>query len=134
MNIFSTKFSISINYLYEMLYTIWYHLYNLKNVKSTHGGVLLLVKLQKLKVTFLHGCFSRFLFKLLRPATLLMKRLWHRCFPVNFAKFLRTALFIEYLWWLLLHTQQKVKNEYCLLFTFNFLIILLDTVPCVHLC
>ena len=25
---------------------IWYHLYNLKNVKSTHGGVLLLVKLQ----------------------------------------------------------------------------------------
>ena len=26
----------------------------------------------------------------LRPATLLKKRLWHTCFPVNFAKFLRT--------------------------------------------
>ena len=26
--------------------TIWYHLYNLKNVKNTHGGVLLLIKLQ----------------------------------------------------------------------------------------
>ena len=25
---------------------IWYHLYNLKKVKNTHGGVLLLVKLQ----------------------------------------------------------------------------------------
>ena len=25
---------------------IWYHLHNLKNVKNTHGGVLLLVKLQ----------------------------------------------------------------------------------------
>ena len=25
----------------------------------------------------------------LRPATLFKKRLWHRCFPVNFAKFLR---------------------------------------------
>ena len=25
-----------------------------------------------------------------RSATLLRKRLWHRCFPVNFAKFLRT--------------------------------------------
>ena len=25
-----------------------------------------------------------------RPATLLKKRLWHGCFPVNFAKFLRT--------------------------------------------
>ena len=24
------------------------------------------------------------------PASLLQKRLWHRCFPVNFAKFLRT--------------------------------------------
>ena len=34
------------------------HLYNLESVKSTHGGVLLLVKLQ---VTLLHGCFSRFL-------------------------------------------------------------------------
>ena len=26
----------------------------------------------------------------LRPATLLKRRLWHRCFPVNFMKFLRT--------------------------------------------
>ena len=26
----------------------------------------------------------------LRPSTLFKKRLWHRCFPVNFAKFLRT--------------------------------------------
>ena len=26
----------------------------------------------------------------LRPAPLLKKRLWHRCFPVNFVKFLRT--------------------------------------------
>ena len=26
----------------------------------------------------------------LRPATLLKKRIWHRCFPVNFLKFLNT--------------------------------------------
>ena len=26
-----------------------------------------------------------------RPATLIKKRLWHRCFPVNFAKFFRTT-------------------------------------------
>ena len=25
---------------YEMLSSIWYHLYNLKNVRNTHGGVL----------------------------------------------------------------------------------------------
>ena len=30
----------------------------------------------------------------MRPATLLKKRLWHICFPVNFAKFLRTP-FLE---------------------------------------
>ena len=29
-----------------MLYPIWYHLYNYKDVKNTHGGVLLLVKLK----------------------------------------------------------------------------------------
>ena len=29
-----------------MLCTIWYHLHNLKNVKNTHGRVLLLVKLK----------------------------------------------------------------------------------------
>ena len=36
-----------------------------------------------------HLCLSLFLIKL-RSATLFKKRLWHRCFPVNFAKFLRT--------------------------------------------
>ena len=30
----------------ETLSGIWYHLYNLKNVKKTHRGVLILVKLQ----------------------------------------------------------------------------------------
>ena len=31
-------------------------------------------------------------FASLRSATLLKKRLWHRCFPVNFVKFLRTPV------------------------------------------
>ena len=35
----------------------------------------------------------------LRPATLLKTRLWHRCCPENFAKFLRTPFFIEHFWW-----------------------------------
>ena len=38
----------------------------------------------------------------LRPATVLKKRLWHRCFPVNFVKFLRTPFYKERLWWLLM--------------------------------
>ena len=32
--------------IHVVLCMIWYHLYNLKNVKNTHGGVLLLAKLQ----------------------------------------------------------------------------------------
>ena len=49
-------------------------------------------------------CASLFFNKVagLRPATLLKKRLWHRCFPGNFVKFLRTTFCIENLWWLLL--------------------------------
>ena len=43
-----------------------------------------------------------FLIKLQACVTLLKKRLWHRCFPVNFAKFLRTPFFTEHLRWLLL--------------------------------
>ena len=38
----------------------------------------------------------------LRPATLLKKSLWHRCLPVNFAKFLRIPFFTEHVRWLLL--------------------------------
>ena len=57
------------------------------------------------KFTGKHLCQSLFFNKVagLRPATLLKKRLWHRCFPVNFTKFLRTTFFIEHVWWLLLY-------------------------------
>ena len=47
----------------------------------------------------------------LRPATLLKMRLWHRCFPVNFVKVLRTPYFTEHLWWLLL-TFRKIHWKY----------------------
>ena len=45
------------------------------------------------KFTGKHLCQSLFLNKVagLTPATLLKKRLWHRYFPVNFVKFLRTT-------------------------------------------
>ena len=44
------------------------------------------------KFTGKHLCQSLFFNKVacLKPVTLLKKRLWHRCFPVNFEKFLRT--------------------------------------------
>ena len=42
-----------------------------------------------------NACASLFFSKVavLRPVTLLKKRLWHWCFAVNFAKFLRTSFF-----------------------------------------
>ena len=49
-----------------------------------------------------HLCHSLFFNKVavLRPATLLKKRLWRRCFPVNFAKFLRTPRSVNNCFWL----------------------------------
>ena len=49
-------------------------------------------------------CQSLFLNKVtsLRPATLIKTRLWHKYFPVNFAKFLRKPFLTEHLRWLLL--------------------------------
>ena len=50
----------------------------------------------------IHLWYSLFFNKaaVLRPATLLKKRLWHRCFPVNFAKFLRITFLTVYHQWL----------------------------------
>ena len=45
----------------------------------------------------------------LRPATLLKKRLWHRCFAVKFAKFLRTSFVTEHLRWLLLRAANFLR-------------------------
>ena len=55
------------------------------------------------KFTGKHLCQSLFFNKVavLSPETLLKKRLWHRCFSVNSAKFLRTHFFTEHLRWLL---------------------------------
>ena len=52
----------------------------------------------------------------LRPTTLLKKRLWHRCFPVNFVKFRRAPFFIEHLWWRLLNLRSKVMSNTNLVF------------------
>ena len=64
------------------------------------------------KFTGKHLYQSLFLNKVagLRPATLLKKRLWHRYFPVNFAKFLRAPFLTEHLWWLLLRIWIQNRN------------------------
>ena len=59
------------------------------------------------KFTGKHLCQSLLFNKVagLRSATLLKKRLWHKCFPVNFGKFLRKPFYIEHFWWLLLYKE-----------------------------
>ena len=52
----------------------------------------------------------------LRPATLLKKRLWHKCFPVNFTKFLGTPFLTEHLRWLLL---KKTFHKNFIIITFS---------------
>ena len=44
-------------------------------------------------------------------ATLLKKRFRHRCFPVNFAEFLRTPFSTEHLRWLLSVLRRKTKHR-----------------------
>ena len=66
------------------------------NSKSSHPDVFYKrgVLRNFAKFTGKHLCQSPFFNKVagLRP-----ERLWHRCFPVNFMKFLRTPFFIEHL-------------------------------------
>ena len=71
------------------------------------------------KFTRKHLCHSLFFNEVagLRPATSLKKRLWHRCFPLNFAKFLRTPflqnksgrLLLRLLFWSFILIQMRVK-------------------------
>ena len=48
----------------------------------------------------------------LKTGNFIKKRLQHRCCTVNIAKFLRTAFFIEHLWWLLLTVFDEVTVQY----------------------
>ena len=52
-----------------MLCVIWYHLYNLKNLKSTHGGVLFSVKLQAEACNFTKSISSPWVFFLFSNCT-----------------------------------------------------------------
>ena len=39
-----------------------------------------------------------------QASNFIKNRLWHRCFPVNFVKFIRAPFLTEHFWWLLLFT------------------------------
>ena len=64
-NVTRTESYLNTQHMWYVARAIWYHLYNLKEVKNTHGGVLRkpekLKPATSLKVTFFPWCFSRFL-------------------------------------------------------------------------
>ena len=69
------------------------------------------------KLTGKYMCQGLFFNKVagLSPATLLKKRLWYRCFSVNFAKFLKTLFLHNTPGLLLLHVprnNESIKNVY----------------------
>ena len=83
---FLSPFNTEKNFQWEYFWSINHR--SIHRRYSVTNGVLKNI----VKFTGKHVCKSLFLNKFAgrKPATLLKKRLWHRCFPVNFAKFLRT--------------------------------------------
>ena len=73
-----------------------------------------------------HVSESIFFYKVtcLRPATLLKKRLWHRCFPVNVAKFLKTPLVAASAFYIvfLLQTESSIYFFSSILWTSNHIV------------
>ena len=81
------------------------------------------------KVTGKHLCQSLFFNKVagLRSANLLKMSLWHRYFPVNFAKFLRTLFLTDHLWWPFLQIFRTLmvwwQKNFCFLFAVSRLLL-----------
>ena len=85
-------------------------------IRSSHGRcslrkVLIEILQNSQETTCARVSFLITLQVCLRPAALSKKRLWHKRFPVNFAKFLRTH-FSENTSWRLLLNDKKMLSSY----------------------
>ena len=70
-----------------------------------------------------HLCQNLIFNKILGLVTLFKKRIWHGCFPVNFAKFLRTPFPTENLRWLLLIIVRHIlEQKFDIIFFINFVL------------
>ena len=90
--------------LYVMRCAIWWHLYNFKNVKNTHGGVLILVKLQASGFTFFK------LYKLYQIAQRITYRLAYHLALDRWHIILAFLIFLMS-WWLFLHCSSVTAFE-----------------------
>ena len=65
-----------------------------KPYSNMHNSMVMIIScFLDRKCSFWANLLQKIKIKIVRPATLLKKRLWNRCFPVNFAKFLRTPFY-----------------------------------------
>ena len=82
--------------------------------KQSFGYVLQIGVLKNFaNFTGKHLCWSLFLIKLqagLKSCNFIKKRIQGRCFPVNFAKFLKAPIFTKHLRWLLLYFAKLKLN------------------------
>ena len=88
-------------YILNIIYHILYILH--KNIVVSKYNVTTLLKNEAGGLFFNKG------------AGLRLVRLWCRCFPVNFAKFLRTPFLTEHLWWLLQERANNIFSNYKIL-------------------
>ena len=104
IHIFKTQEAATVLTILYMVQEIWQYS---TNYRSSRPDVFYkkgaLRNLVKFTVKYLR---QSLFFNKVAIATLLKKRPWRRCFPVNFTKFLRIPFFIEHLWWLLLKLQE----------------------------
>ena len=114
--IFSLQFPFSLIgvsiYSFIYLFSCFFHI----RIRSSRPEVFYKKGVLKnfSKLTRKHLRRSLFLNKIagLRLLILLKKRLWHKCFPVNFVKYLRIPIFIEHLWWLLLQNNKHYLDRF----------------------
>ena len=92
---------------------------NRKTVKKITEAVVQRCSIKKVLIKFLQNSQENTCARVSFLIKLQTWKLWHRCFPGNFAKFLGALFFIEHLWWLLL---ELFINGYLLTF-FNILMI-----------
>ena len=80
--------------------------YNQREILISRETILYSDKISRPNVFCKKGVLRFFLIQLQA------KRLWHRCFPVNFEKFLRTPSLTEHLQWLLLFWGSFIFTEF----------------------
>ena len=126
-----------INYIQKKQTLQWVNQGILHSSEAATGGVLYKKVFLIISQNSQENTCTRVFFNknaTLGPETLLKKRLWYRCFPVNFVKFLRTLflqntserLFLTALRWKHLQQWLTTKSRYLLWQSSPFLMILRD--------